>query len=152
MSKVTDIVTTLALPLLDELGLELWDIEYVNVGGERYLRIFIDKESGITIEDCENVNKALDTLLDESDVIKDAYMLEVSSAGVERVLKKPEHFTRYIGSQIDLKLFKAVDGHKNLSGVLMQYDNQSLVIQLPAETLTIATENISKANLTFIWQ
>lgn len=151
MSKITQAVTELATPVLEDLDVELWDVEFTSHGGEQYLRIFIDKASGVTIDDCELVSKTLDPLLDEADLIKTGYMLEVSSAGVERTLKKSEHFVRYIGSLIEVKLFKAVEGSKKYSGTLIEYDSEHLVIDLDGSPLSIPLENLSRANLKFVW-
>ena len=115
MSKITDVVTELVLPITEEVGVSLWDVEYVRTGSENYLRILIDNENGVSIDQCEAVSKALDPLLDDVDILNDSFILEVASAGIERSLKKPEHFLKYEGSLIEVKLYAAVDGSKHMS-------------------------------------
>lgn len=152
MSKVTDLVTALILPVIGQMGVELWDVEFVRIGGEQYLRILIDSENGIFVDQCEAVSKAVDPLLDQSDIIDTAYLLEVASAGIERTLKKPEHFIRYVGSLIELRLFKAVDGQKRFVGILESYEESALTLKTTDATLTFPLDNISKASLKYNWQ
>ena len=122
MSKVTDLVAELARPVVEAQGCELWDVEYVREAGEWFLRVYIDKEGGVSIDDCEAVSRALDPLLDEADPIESSYNFEVSSAGVERALKRPSDFQRFLGAHIAVKLYSAVDGQKEYLGYLRGYD------------------------------
>lgn len=129
MSKIVDIVTELAKPVVEQAGCILWDVEYVKEAGQWHLRVYIDKDEGISIEDCENVSHTLNPILDEKDPIADSYVFEVSSAGLERTLKYPEHFTRFIGKTVEIKLYKAQNGSKVFSGTLIKYENGDVTIE-----------------------
>ena len=107
MAKVTDIVESLARPIVEEKGCTLWDVEYVKEAGVWYLRLYIDKEGGVSIDDCEAVSRPVSDILDEHDPIEGSYTFEVSSAGADRALKKPEHFAAFVGSEVDVKLYRA---------------------------------------------
>lgn len=122
--KVLEIVE----PIIAEKELELADLEFVKEGPNWYLRVYIDKEGGVTIEDCEMVSRVLEKKLDEKDPIEQAYILEVSSPGIDRPLKRPEHFQKYIGEVIDIKLYKPLDGKKEYQGELKQFDNGVITI------------------------
>ena len=121
-------VLEIAEPIILEKGLELADLEFVKEGPNWYLRVYIDKDGGVTIEDCENVSRILEKKLDETDPIEQAYILEVSSPGIDRPLKKPEHFEKYIGEIIDIKLYKPLEGKKEYQGELKQFDNGVITI------------------------
>ena len=121
MAKVTDTVAQLALPFVESAGCSLWDVEYVKEAGEWFLRIYIDKEGGVSIEDCEAVSRPLSDKLDEADPIEGSYTFEVSSAGADRVLKKPEHFARFQGSEVEVRLYRARDGRKDFVGLLQSW-------------------------------
>lgn len=110
-------------------GVNIYDVEYVKEGSDYYLRAFIDKEGGVTIEDCEAVSRALSDELDKEDFIKDPYILEVSSPGLGRVLKKDRHLEYSIGEEVEIKLFEAIDGVKEFSGILKSFDKQSIVVE-----------------------
>ena len=112
MAKVTDVVAALAAPVVEEQGCTLWDVEYIREGGEWFLRLYIDKVGGVSINDCEAISRPVSDLLDEADPIEGSYTFEVSSAGLERALKKPEHFTACMGQEVDVKLYRAMDGAK----------------------------------------
>lgn len=118
----------LLLPILDRNHFELWDVEYVKEGSDFYLRAYIDKEGGISIDDCVTVSRELSDLLDEKDFIEDAYILEVSSPGLGRTLKKDKDLMRSIGKDVELKTYKMVDGTKDHEGSLVSYDKESIVI------------------------
>ncbi len=107
------------LPVTEENGVEIYDVEYVKEGSDWYLRAYIDKEGGVTIDDCEAVSRALEAKLDEADPIEQAYILEVSSPGIDRPLKKDEDFVKYQGEMIDVKLYKAQEGRKQFQGKLL---------------------------------
>ncbi len=117
-------VTKIAEPLAEELGYFLWDVEYVKEGADMYLRITIDAEDGITIDDCEKMHRAIDPLLDEADPIGEAYHLEVSSPGIERDLKNDMHIEACEGWQVEVKLYAPVDGAKSYLGILGQMDDE----------------------------
>ena len=129
MSKVTDMVAEMARPIVEAQGCELWDVEYVREAGEWFLRVYIDKEGGVNIDDCEAVSRALDPLLDEADPIETSYNFEVSSAGLERALKRPSDFERFMGAYAAVKLYKAVDGRKEYLGYLRGYDGGTVTIE-----------------------
>ncbi len=118
MAKVTDVVAALAAPVVEANGCTLWDVEYVKEAGEWFLRLYIDKEGGVSINDCEAVSRPVSDLLDEADPIQGSYTFEVSSAGLERALKKPEHFAACMGRTVDVKLYRPQDGSKEFTGTL----------------------------------
>lgn len=122
-------------PLVKANNFELVDVEFVKEAGTNYLRIYIDKEGGITIDDCEIISRALSDLLDEKDFIDEAYILEVSSPGLGRPLKKDKDFARSIGEDVDIKLFKPIDKQKEFSGVLEAYDDKEITIKLDEDTI-----------------
>lgn len=135
-------------PILEKMGFELWDVEYVKEGQDMYLRAFIDKEGGITIDDCVDVSHALSDALDADDYIEDAYILEVSSPGLGRTLKKDKEFLRSIGKDIDIKLYKALDGTKEYTGTLIGFDKYSVTIKNGEEEKCFNRNDIAKVNLT----
>lgn len=130
MSKITEIVSELAKPVCEEYGCELWDVEYVREAGEWYLRVYIDKEGGVSINDCVDVTRALDPMLDERDLIQESYTFEVSSAGVERRLRRESDFERFMGAFCAVKLYKSRDGKKEYTGYLTAYENGDVTIRL----------------------
>jgi len=116
-------------PITEQFGVEIYDVEYVKEGSDYYLRAYIDKPEGVNIIDCEQVSRALSDVLDEKDFIEEAYILEVSSPGLGRTLKKDRHFEKSIGKEIEIKLFKAKDGVKEFGGVLTGFDAQNLYVR-----------------------
>ena len=129
MAKVTDLTAKLAEPIAQEQGCTLWDVEYVKEAGTWFLRVYIDKEGGVSINDCEAVSRPLSDKLDEVDPIEGSYVLEVGSAGADRVLKKPEHFAAFIGSVVEVRLYRNRDGKKEFVGVLEQYENGDVQLE-----------------------
>ena len=129
MAKVTEVVAALAAPVVEEKGCTLWDVEYVKEAGEWFLRLYIDKEGGVSINDCEAVSRPVSDLLDEADPIEGSYTFEVSSAGLERALKKPEHFAACMGQLVDVKLYRAQDGQKEFTGALEGYENGNVTVE-----------------------
>lgn len=129
MSKITDMVAGLAEPVCKECGCELWDVEYVREAGSWYLRVYIDKEDGVSINDCEAVSQRLDPILDEKDPIPDSYTFEVSSAGVERALRRPSDFERFIGSYVSVRLYTSKNGAKEHLGYLVSYNDGDVTIK-----------------------
>ena len=125
----------LVQPLVDKNKFELVDVEYVKEAGTNYLRVYIDKEGGITIDECEIISRALSDLLDEKDYIDEAYILEVSSPGLGRPLKKDKDFARSIGEEVDVKLFKPIEKQKEFSGILESYNGTEVTIRLDEETV-----------------
>lgn len=120
----------LVLPILEKNKFSLYDVEYVKEAGTFYLRIYIDKPGGITIDDCEVVSREFSDLLDENDFISDAYIMEVSSPGLGRQLKKDRHFENSIGEEVELKLYKPVDGSKDYTGLLTSYSKETITIEI----------------------
>ncbi len=128
------IVWDIVEPLAKELGLSIWDVRFLKEGSQWYLRVFIDKEGGVGIDDCVNLSHAIDGPLDEANPIEQAYILEVSSPGVERDLVRDEHFEKYIGEKIKVKMIRPVEGKREFSGVLENYDNGNITIRLEDES------------------
>ena len=151
MSKVTDIVTNMALPIAEELGLELWDVEYIREAGSWFLRVYLDKDGGIGIADCEAFSRALDPVLDEQDPIPDSYVFEVSSAGAERELKKPEHFARFIGSSVEVRLYQAVNGSKGWVGTLTGYEQGQVTIESAGNTMVFEKSQVAQVRLHIVF-
>ena len=147
MAKVTEIVAKLAEPAVAEAGCELWDVEYVREAGTWFLRLYLDKEGGVDIMDCEKVSRVVSDLLDEADPIEGSYTFEVSSAGAERVLKRPSDFERFLGSPVTVKLYKARDGRKEFAGHLKGYDNGTLTVTVGKVEMTFAPEEVALCRL-----
>ena len=135
MKKVTEIVAELAAPVAAEFGCELWDTEYVREAGQWFLRLYLDKDGGVDILDCENVSRRVSDLLDEADPIEGSYIFEVSSAGAERQLKRPSDFEKFLGSPVLLKTYQNRDGRKEFPGVLKEYDGGAVVLEMGKQEL-----------------
>lgn len=147
MAKVTELTAKLAEPIAAENGCTLWDVEYVKEAGAWFLRVYIDREGGVSINDCVAVSQPLSDALDECDPIEGSYTLEVSSAGADRALKKPEHFARFMGSEVDVKLYRARDGRKELCGVLRGYDGGDVTVELNGNVETIEKKDVAAVKL-----
>ena len=147
MAKVSDLTAELAGPIAAENGCTLWDVEYVKEAGDWYLRVYIDKEGGVSIQDCEAVSRPLSDALDEADPIEGSYILEVSSAGADRALKKPEHFRRFLGSQVDVKLYRAREGRKELTGTLLGCENGDVTLALSGEPVVLEKKDVAQVRL-----
>lgn len=147
MSKITDEVWKLAEPIANNHGCEIWDVEYVKEAGERYLRVFIDSAEGVNIDQCEAVSRELDPILDEKDPIPDSYIFEVSSAGLERSLKRPSDFEKYIGALVEVKLYKAKDGKKEYVGRLSAYDDGNIEIEAGGNTVRFEKNEVANVRL-----
>lgn len=128
------LVFDLAKPVADELGSNIWDVRFEKEGASWYLRVFIDREEGVTIDDCEALSRPLSDLLDEKDPISQAYFLEVGSAGLERELIRESHFSASAGSLVTVKLFRQIDGVKEFTAKLKAYDKESLTLAFPVDT------------------
>ena len=140
----------LLLPLMEQHQFELVDVEYVKEGGSWYLRAYIDKPGGITVDDCEVISRALSDLLDEQDFIDESYILEVSSPGLGRPLKKDKDFARSIGEEVELRTFRAIDHQKEFTGILKGYDREKVMIEIENEkTLEFARADIALIRLAF---
>ena len=147
MSKITDAVLALAQPVAESQGIEIWDVEFVKEAGTRFLRIYIDKADGVSIQDCENFSRAFDPILDEADLIPESYTFEVSSAGAERVLKRPGDFERFLGSDVCVKLYQPMDGSKQFVGVLQSYEDGSVTILQNGKPRTFDKSTVAQVRL-----
>ena len=147
MRKVVEAVTLLAEKAAREAGCELWDVEYIKEAGAWFLRVYIDKADGVSIDDCERVSRALDPKLDELDVIPDSYTFEVSSAGAERQLKRPQDFTRFMGHLVEVRLYRPVHGAKEHLGTLAAYEDGDVVLEIGGETQRFTKNDIAIVRL-----
>ena len=139
----------LLTPIAQANGVEIYDVEYVKEGADWYLRAYIDKPDGVNIQDCENVSRALSDALDKDDFIEDAYILEVSSPGLGRTLKKDKHFEKSLGLEVELKTYKAIDKVKEFSGVLKSYDETSLTLEIDGEEKVFEKSDVALVRLAF---
>ncbi|MGL5380959.1 ribosome maturation factor RimP [Clostridium sp.] len=139
-------IDQLVRPIADELNYEIYHIEYVKENGEYYLRIYIDKEGGIKLSDCEALSRRVSDIMDEKDPIKEAYFLEVSSPGLNRGLYTDVHFEKQLGKEVLVRFTKSLDGRKNVKGILKEVTNDSVVIEAE-EVVTVPKDKIKSANL-----
>lgn len=137
--------------VITQFGYELYDVEYVKEGKEYHLCIYIDKPDGININDCEKVNDVINPILDEADYITEQYFLEVSSAGLEKKLRKKEHFEKQIGNKIEVNLYSKIDNTKNLQGVLKECNDEFLLLQVDDKDVKINFNQIANAKTVFDW-
>ena len=149
MARIEDQVESLLEPIITGLGYDLYDVIYAKEGKEYYLRIFIDKENGIGIEDCENVNRAIDNILDENDLIPESYFLEVSSPGLERLLRKEKQFQNNIGKEITVKLYRPLNKKREFTGVLKNFKDNKITIDVENETLEFELKDTVSVNTVF---
>ena len=145
--KITDQVTQFAQPIVEQFGCSLWDVEYVREGSERYLRLYIDKDGGVDIEDCEKIHRAVDPILDEKDPIAESYHFEVCSAGIERALKRPGDFQRFMDSPILVKLYRPRNGLKEFPGILRGYEEGRVTVEAGKETITFEKSEVALVRL-----
>ena len=145
--KVTELVAQFAKPIVEEKGCKLWDVEYVREGSERFLRVYIDKEGGVNIDDCEAVARAIDPILDEKDPIAESYTFEVSSAGLERPLKRPSDFEQFMGSAVLVKLYRPRNGLKEIPGILRGYEDGKVTVEAGKETITFEKSEVALVRL-----
>lgn len=146
MASAAERVYNLIKETVESCGVELWDVRFLKEGASWYLRVFIDKSEGISIDDCTNVSHAIDPVIDEADPIDKSYYLEVCSPGLERELSRPEHFAKMQGEKIKIKLYKAIDGVKEFKGILKSADGD-VTIETENGDFTFTLKDISKANL-----
>ncbi len=152
-SEIEQHCTELVTPIIEENNFELVDVEYVKEGSDYYLRVYADKPDGININDCVLISRALEAKLDEEDKIKEAYILEVSSPGLTRPLKKDKDYKRSIGKLIEIKLYKAMDGTKEFCGVLESFTEDTVTIMEDSDEhkeVTINRSDISMIRLAFV--
>ena len=147
MSRISDKVSEIAKPVVEKAGCELWDVEYVKEAGSWYLRVFIDKEGGVNITDCEAISRELDPMLDEYDFIQESYVFEVGSPGLERELKRPGDFEKYMGSEVEVKLYRAVDNSKSFVGTLEAYNDGNVSVKSAQKDYTFTKEQIAHVKL-----
>ena len=149
MANIEERVEKLLKDKIENLGYDLYDVEYAKEGKNYFLRIFIDKEKGIDLEDCEKVNNEINDLLDEANYIKEQYFLEVSSPGIERVLRKDSHLKSNIGNEVNIKLFKKDEnGNKEYQGILQNFDDENIIIE---NDVTIERKNIAQIKTIYNW-
>lgn len=146
MANAAEKVYSLIKTAVEDCGVELWDVRFLKEGASWYLRVFIDKESGITIDDCTEVSHAIDPIIDEADPIDVSYYLEVCSPGIERELTRNEHYSKVVGKKIKLKLYKARDGVKEFTGILLSADD-AIKLDVDGAEQMFEYKEISKANL-----
>ncbi len=152
MSKGKNIETRteeLLAPIAQADGVEIYDVEYVKEGSDWYLRAYIDKEGGVNITDCETVSRALSDRLDEEDFIEDAYILEVSSPGLGRALKKDKHLEKSIGKAVEIRLYKPIEKQKEFEGILKAFDDAAITIETEDEEKIFARTDIALIRLAF---
>lgn len=145
--KITQRVWEIAQPVVEGLGLRLWDVEYVREGADWFLRVYIDKDGAVDISDCEKVSRAMDPILDEEDPIPDSYNFEVCSAGCERTLKRPGDFQQFMGSQVLVKLYRPKDGRKEYVGRMTAYEEGNLTLETANETIVFTPEETALVRL-----
>ena len=137
----------LLMPIVEKFGVEIYDVEYVKEGSEWYLRAYIDKPEGVNIIDCENVSRALSDALDKEDFIPEAYILEVSSPGLGRTLKKDKHLEKSIGEEVEIRLYKPIDKCKDFSGILEKFDAESITISTEEKEMSFKRTDIALIRL-----
>ena len=147
MSKITDKVSALALPIVEKNGCTLWDVEYVKEADSYYLRVFIDKEGGVSINDCEAISRELDPILDKEDPVPDSYIFEVGSPGAGRELKRPSDFEKFFDSDVEVKTYKPVGGRKSFVGKLKAYNDGDVIIICDNQEITLSKADVAKVNL-----
>ena len=150
MNKIAQKVYDLALPVAAQQEVEIWDVEYLREAGQWFLRVYIDKPDGICIDDCEAFSRAMDKILDEHDPIESSYVFEVSSAGAERELKRPSDFERFIGSNVEVKLYKAQDGNKIHTGTLEAYNDGDITILAAGTQRTFEKSAVAQVRLRIV--
>lgn len=147
MANSAERVYELIKDAVEAEGVRLWDVRFLKEGASWYLRVFIDKPEGISIDDCTNVSHAIDPIIDEADPIDVSYYLEVCSPGIERELTRSRHYEESLGKQVHLKLYRAYDGKKEITGTLENVTEENVTLVTEGNALTVERKNISKANL-----
>ena len=145
--KVTELVAQFAQPVVEAHGCQLWDVEYVREGSDYFLRLYLDKDGGVDITDCEAISRAMDPILDEKDPIPTSYIFEVCSAGLERALKRPADFERFMNSPIMIKLYRPRNGLKEIPGILRGYDDGRVTAECGKETITFEKSEVALVRL-----
>ncbi len=151
MASIEEKVETLLQSKITEMGYDLYDVEYAKEGKNYFLRIFIDKENGIDLNDCEKVNDGIMDLLDEADYIREQYFLEVSSPGIERVLRKDKHLASAMGERIEVSLYTTIDKKKKIDGILTGYDEEKITMTYENDEISIPRKDISQMKTKYDW-
>ena len=146
VNALVEQIAEIVKPIAEELSYDIYHIEYVKESGEYYLRIYIEKDGGITLSDCEALSRRVSDLMDEKDPIKDPYFLEVSSPGLNRTLFTEEHYKRFIGREVMVKFTKSVDGKKNIKGILKEVNEDSIVVEAD-QLINIPKDKIKSVNI-----
>ena len=147
MSKITEAVANLAKGVVEAEGCSLWDVEYAREAGSYYLRVYIDKPGGVSINDCEAISRTLDKLLDEADPIPDSYIFEVASAGAERELKRPSDFEAFLGSEVEVRTYKPINGQKAFVGTLEKYEDGAVTLSFGKKQIRLEKQDIALVKL-----
>lgn len=153
MASIEERVETLITPKAESLGYNIYDVQYAKEGKDYFLRIFIDKKEGIDLNDCEKVSNEINSILDEADYIKEQYFLEVSSPGIERILRKEKHLKEALGKEIEINLFKQIKSKKQFTGILEEFNEEEIILKQSEqnETIQIDRKNISLMKLKYNW-
>lgn len=151
MANIEEKVEKLLIDHVNSLGYELYDVQYTKEGKDYFLKVLIDKQNGIDLNDCEKVSNEINPLLDEVDYIKEQYFLEVSSPGIERILRKDKHLKDNIGKLVELRLFKPIDKQKSIEGILENFDNDFIEIKINEDTIKVERKNISVIKTIYEW-
>lgn len=151
MANIEEKIESLVTKPINNLGYDVYDVQYVKEGKDYYLRIFIDKPDGIDLNDCEKVNNEINNLLDEADYIKDQYFLEISSPGIERILRKDKHLKDNIGKMVEVKLFKPINKQKTIEGILNNFDNDFILLKTNDDEIQISRKDISVIKTIYEW-
>ena len=151
MASIEEKIESLVTKTINNLGYDVYDVQYVKEGKDYYLRIFIDKQEGIDLNDCEKVNNEINNLLDEADYIKDQYFLEISSPGIERILRKDKHLKDNIGKMVEVKLFKPINKQKNIEGTLNNFDKDFILLKTDENEIKIDRKDISVIKTIYEW-
>lgn len=152
MANIENKVQELLEKTIIDLGYDLYDVQYVKEGKDYYLRIFIDNNKGISLEDCEKVSNEVSSILDENNLIKEQYYLEVSSPGIERILRKDKHLKDNIGANVEVSMFKPIDKQKNIIGILNNFDEDKIELDVKNTILKIDRKNISLIKIKYEWE
>mgnify|MGYP003301947391 CR=1 FL=1 len=151
LASIEEKVESLIKNKVESLGYDLYDVQYSKEGKDYFLRVFIDKQEGIDLEDCEKVSNEINPILDDADYIKEMYFLEVSSPGIERIIRKEKHFENAQGKEIEVKLFKPIEKQKEFTGILKKWDENTIYIAEEENEIQIERKNISLMKLKFNW-
>lgn len=152
MTKTEQEFEKIVLPIVEELGYTLYDVLYVKEGADWYLRLFIDSENGIDLDDCEKVSNIVSEKLDEVDPIETPYMLEISSCGLERHLRNVKHYEAAVGKKIEIRFFKTFEKNKSLTGILENVEDNSVKLKTEEKVYDINIDNISSAKILYNWE